>query len=146
MYSDRRGNGQKPTPDKTFQTKDTLTKHPCEQLRENLYRGFLSRFFVLGQLKPGGPRYVMYFWGVPECVTKCNRGTGSKLAKNRATYFMDAPNVAGRQQGSIFGSYYDNHIVYVRGHLSLGSPAQISFLPVCFLSMFSSDFSCTRKH
>jgi len=36
------------TPDKTFQTKDPLTKIPDkiprEQLRANLYRGLLSRF------------------------------------------------------------------------------------------------------
>ena len=39
----------KPTPDKTFQTKDPLTKspdkNPREQLRENLYKGLLSEFF-----------------------------------------------------------------------------------------------------
>src|SRR6218665_1850979 len=41
----------KPTPDKTFQTKDPLTKspdkNPREQLRENLYKGLLSEFFIL---------------------------------------------------------------------------------------------------
>ena len=31
-------------------------------------------------------------WGVPGCVTKCDRGDGgSKLAKNSVTYFMDGP-------------------------------------------------------
>ena len=29
--------------------------------------------------------------GVPGCVTKCDRGRGSKLAKNNVTYFMDGP-------------------------------------------------------
>ena len=29
--------------------------------------------------------------GVPGCVTKCDRGRGSKLAKNSVTYFMDGP-------------------------------------------------------
>src|SRR6218665_1957525 len=28
---------------------------------------------------------------VPGCVTKCDRGRGSKLAKNSVTYFMDGP-------------------------------------------------------
>src|SRR6218665_86663 len=79
MYSDRRGNGQKPprSPDKTFQTKYPLTKppgkNPREQLRQNLYKGLLSGFFVLGLLKIGGPRCVTFFRGVPGCVTKCDR-------------------------------------------------------------------------
>jgi len=30
-------------------------------------------------------------WGVAGCVTKCDRGGGSKLAKNSVTYFMDGP-------------------------------------------------------
>ena len=30
-------------------------------------------------------------WGVPGCVTKCDRGRRSKLAKNSVTYFMDGP-------------------------------------------------------
>ena len=29
--------------------------------------------------------------GVPGCVTKCDSGRGSKLAKNWVTYFMDGP-------------------------------------------------------
>ena len=28
---------------------------------------------------------------IPGCVTKCDRGRGSKLAKNGVTYFMDGP-------------------------------------------------------
>ena len=32
--------------------------------------------------------------GVPGCVTKCDRGRGSKLAKNSVTYFMDGPKLA----------------------------------------------------
>jgi len=61
MYSDKRGT-DKNHPDKTFQTKDTLTKLPDknshEQLRENLYKGLLSGFFVLGLLKIVGVRDV----------------------------------------------------------------------------------------
>ena len=29
--------------------------------------------------------------GVSGCVTKCDRGGGSKLAKNSVMYFMDGP-------------------------------------------------------
>ena len=58
MYSDRRGKQIKTTPNKTFQTKDPLTKPPDknlrEQLRQNLYKGLLFGFFVLGLLKIGG--------------------------------------------------------------------------------------------
>ena len=65
MYSDRRGNGQQP-PRKTFQTKDPgqkpPDKSPREQLRENLYRGLLSGFFVLGLLKIGGQREGAQNW------------------------------------------------------------------------------------
>ena len=57
-------------PDKTFQTKYSLTKlpdkRPREQARVNLYRELLSGFFVLGLLKIGrGPRCVTYFRGRP---------------------------------------------------------------------------------
>ena len=56
MYSDRTGT-DKTTPDKTFQTKDPLTKPPDknsrEQLRQNLYNGLLSGFYVLGLLEIG---------------------------------------------------------------------------------------------
>src|SRR6218665_3749021 len=83
----------KTTPDKTFQTKAPRTKAPDkgprEQLRENLYRGLLSGFFVLGLLKIGGSDMCDVLLGVPVCVTKCDRGRGSKLAKNSVTYFMD---------------------------------------------------------
>ena len=61
-------------------TKPSRQKTP-DKTRQNLYRGLLSGFFVLGLPKSGGPR----------CVTKCDRGRGSKLAKNSMTYFMDSP-------------------------------------------------------
>src|SRR6218665_2160571 len=84
MYSDRRGNGQKPP-----RTKPPGQK-PREQLRENLYMGLLSGFFCTRPTKnQGRPRCVTYFWGVPGCVTQCDRGGGSKLEKNRMMYFMD---------------------------------------------------------
>src|SRR6218665_2155735 len=85
MYCDRRGNGQKPT-----RTKPP-DKNLCEQLRQNLYRGLLSGIFVLGLLKIGGFEMCEVLLGVPGCVTKCDRGGGSKLAKNSVTYFMDGP-------------------------------------------------------
>src|SRR6218665_629435 len=102
MYSDRRGYGQKP-PRKNLPDKRPPDKSPREQFRENLLRRLLSGFFVLDLLKigGGGPRCVTYFRGSREHVTsrlhifilflKCDRGTGSKLAKNSATYFMDGP-------------------------------------------------------
>ena len=52
MYSDRRGYGQKPPRIKALRTK-APDKSPREQLRENLYRGLLSGFFLLGLLKIG---------------------------------------------------------------------------------------------
>src|SRR6218665_62728 len=91
MFSDRKGNRQKPPQTKLSRQK-TPDKNPREQLRENLYRGILSGFFVLGLLKVGGPSCVTYFWGVPGCVTKCDRGRGLKLAKNSVTYFMGGPH------------------------------------------------------
>src|SRR6218665_2734807 len=98
MYSDRRGNGQKPPRTKPSREKtpgqNQQDKKTREQLRENLYWWLLYWFFVLGLLKIGGsPKYVTYFWeGVPECVRRCDRGrVGSKLANNSVTYFMDGP-------------------------------------------------------
>ena len=42
--------------------------------------------------------------GVPGCVTKCDRGKGSKLAKNNVTYFMDGPK-AGKLSSIPKSSY-----------------------------------------
>src|SRR6218665_862887 len=94
MYSNK-GERTKPTPDKTFQTKDPLTKPPDknsrEQLRENLYRGLLPELFVLGLLKIGeGSEMCDLFWGARD-VIKCDRGRGPKLTNNSVTYFMDGP-------------------------------------------------------
>src|SRR6218665_277752 len=96
MYSDRTGTDKihprQNLPDKRPPDK-TPGQNPRKQLRQNLYKGLLSGFFVLGLLIIGGvPRCVTYFRGrgMPGCVTKCNRG-GKKLAKNSVTYFMDGP-------------------------------------------------------
>jgi len=74
MYSDRRGNGQKPP----------WTKPPVKprrmQLRER-YRGFLSGFLVLGLLKIGGFEMCDVLLGVPGCVTKCDMGEGVKIGQ-----------------------------------------------------------------
>src|SRR6218665_88876 len=96
MYSDRRRYGQKPPRTKSYRQKNpgqkSPDKSPREQLRENLYRGFLSGFFVLGLLKIGGSEMCdILLGGFRGCVTKCDRGRGSKLAKNNMTYFMDDP-------------------------------------------------------
>ena len=81
MYFDRRGNGQKPPRTKPSRQK-TPDKNPREQLRENLYRGLLSGFFVLGLLQIGGWfRDVWRNLGVPGCVTKCDRGRRVKISQ-----------------------------------------------------------------
>ena len=77
MYYDRRGT-DKNHPGQNLLDKRPPDKSPREQLRENLYRELLSGFVVLGQLNIGG--FDLYFWGVPGCVSKCNRGGGSKVA------------------------------------------------------------------
>src|SRR6218665_4161751 len=95
MYSDRRGYGQNPPPDKTFQTKDPRTKapdkKPGEQLRENLYRGLLSGSFVLGLLKMGRSEMYDVFSGVPRCVTKCDRWRGENWPKIALRTLWTAP-------------------------------------------------------
>jgi len=64
MHSDRRGNGQKaPRTKPSKQKTKTPDKNSREQLRDNLYRGLLSGFFVLGLIIIGGPRCVTYFRG-----------------------------------------------------------------------------------
>ena len=77
----QKGERTKTTPDKTFQTKDPADtppdKKPCEQLRKNLYRGLLPGFSCTRPTKNRGwPRCVTYSWGVPGCVTKCDKGEG----------------------------------------------------------------------
>ena len=49
--------------DKNHPGQNLPDKSTREQLRDNLYRGLLSWFFVLGLLKMGGRRCVTYFWG-----------------------------------------------------------------------------------
>src|SRR6218665_691990 len=92
MYSDRTGM-DKNHPGQNLPDKRPPDKKPREQLRQNLYKGALSGFFVLGLLKIGGPRCVTYFFGGSPgmCDEVRQGGGGSKLAKNSVTYFMDGP-------------------------------------------------------
>src|SRR6218665_3070843 len=69
----------KTTPDKTFQTKDPLTKAPGQKpprtIERKFVQGAFSEFFVLGLLKIGwgwGPRCVTYFDGIPELESDRN--------------------------------------------------------------------------
>ena len=77
----------KTTPDKTFQTKDPLTnppgQKPRKQLSENLYRGFLSEFFVLGLLKnrAGGSEMCDVLLGGPGMCDKVWQGGGKNWPK-----------------------------------------------------------------
>src|SRR6218665_590944 len=103
MYFDRRAEyGQKPPRTKPSRQKTTGQKPPDKslrkQLRENLYRGLLSGFFVLGLLKIGwGSEMCDVLLGVLGCVTKCDREV--KISKNSVTYFMDGPLVVYQSQG-----------------------------------------------
>src|SRR6218665_3665650 len=100
MYSDRRGNGQKPT-----RTKPPRQKPP-RTIEIEFVPGLLSGIFVLGLLKSGvgGPRCVTYFRGVPGCVTKCDRGRRVKIGQNSVTYFIDGPLALVRVTCMINGS------------------------------------------
>jgi len=77
------GERTKTTADKTFQTKDPVTKppdkNPHEQLRE-LYRGFLSGFFVLGLLKMGVSEMCDVILRVAGCVTRVGGQNWPKIA------------------------------------------------------------------
>src|SRR6218665_182690 len=94
MYSDRRGYGQKPPWTKPSRQKTPGQKPPdkCprEKLRENLYRGVVSEFFVLGLLKFGGSEVCDVLLGGHGMCDKVGQGV-SKLAKNSVTSFMDGP-------------------------------------------------------
>src|SRR6218665_3787452 len=83
MYSDRRGYGRI-----LPRTKPSRQK-PSRTIEREFVQGAFVRIFVVGLLKVGGSRCMTYFRGVPGCMTKCDRGRGSKLAKNSVTYFME---------------------------------------------------------
>ena len=76
--------------------KPTRTKPPGQKPPRTIEIEFVQGTFVLDfctrpTKNRRGPRCVTYFRRVPGCVTKCDRGRGSKLAKNSVTYFMDGP-------------------------------------------------------
>src|SRR6218665_2372797 len=91
MYCYRRGNGQKPT-----RTKPP-GQRPLRTIEIEFVQGTFVRDFCTRPTKNrgGGPRCVTYFRErVPGCVTKWDRGRGSKLAKNSVTYFMDGLKIS----------------------------------------------------
>ncbi len=49
----------------------------------------MSGIFVLELLNLGGTEMCDVLSGGPGMCDKCDRGGGSKLAKNSVTYFMD---------------------------------------------------------
>src|SRR6218665_1462481 len=59
---------------------------------EFVQRDFV-RPFCTRPTKDGGSEMCDVLLEVLGCVTKCDRGRGSKLAKNMVTYFMDSPEV-----------------------------------------------------
>jgi len=86
MYSDRRGYGQKPPRTKSYRQKTPgqkpPDKSPREQLRENLYRGLLSEFFVLGLLKIGGSEMCdVLLGGYPGMCDIVWQGEGVKIGQ-----------------------------------------------------------------
>src|SRR6218665_1839414 len=93
MYSDRRGYGQKPPRTKPSRQK-TPGQRPSRTIEREFVQGAFVRIFCTRPTKNRGvPRCVTYFWGVPGCVTKCDGGGGSKLAKNCVTHFMDGHSI-----------------------------------------------------
>src|SRR6218665_1713736 len=90
------GGRTKATPNKSFQTKSTRTKHPGHEpprTKTNLPVKTYVCMHVLLNIRGWFPRCVTYFRGVPRCVTMCDRGKGeSKLVRNSVTYFMDGPS------------------------------------------------------
>src|SRR6218665_3767750 len=83
MYSGRRGTDKnhpgQSLPDERPSEK-TLGQKPREQLRENLYRGLLSGFFVPDLLKIWGSEMCDVLLVVRGCVTMCDRG-GIKIGQ-----------------------------------------------------------------
>src|SRR6218665_1495853 len=96
MYSDRRGTDKnhprQNLPDKRPPDK-TPGQKPREQLRENLYKGLLSGFFVLGVLKIGGVPEMcdVLLVEVPGCVTKCDRERGHNWPKRASRSLWAVP-------------------------------------------------------
>ena len=86
MYCDRRGTN------KNQPGQNPRTKHP-RTIETEFVQGTFVRDSCSRPTKNGGFEMcdVLSGVGVPGCVKKCDRGGGSKLAKNSVTYFMDGP-------------------------------------------------------
>src|SRR6218665_4183323 len=87
MYSDRKGGRQKPPrtkPSRQNSSDKTTDKKPS-RTKTNVCMHVLLK---LG----GGPRCVTYFWGVPRCVTKCDRG-GVKIGPKLRDVLNGRPHV-----------------------------------------------------
>jgi len=81
MYSDRRGNGQKPPRTKPSR-QNPPDKRPHEQLRKNLYRRLLARFFYTRPTKNlGGVRDVWRIFEGPGLCDKVWQGRGVKIGQ-----------------------------------------------------------------
>ena len=109
------GEQTKTTPGKTFQTK-TPWKKPCEQLRENLYRGFCPGFCTRPTKNGGSEMCDVLFGGVPGCVTKCDMGRGSKMDKNSGRCFMDGPILTTQPLTSRVKRWVVNVKCHIRFH------------------------------
>jgi len=94
MYFNRRGNGQKP-PRTNLSDKRPLTNPPGQTHPRAIEMEFVQRDFVRAfctrPTKDGKSEMCDVLLGLLGCVTKCDIGRGSKLAKNSVTYFMDGP-------------------------------------------------------
>src|SRR6218665_3040276 len=115
MYSDRRGNGQKPLgqnlPDKRPPDR-TPGQKPPRTIEREFVQGAFVRDFCTRLTKNGGSEMCDVLWGVPGCVTKCGRGRGSKLAKNSVTYFMDGPKASRSDLKLSCMHYRCNYLVF----------------------------------
>ena len=85
------GETDKNHPGQNLPDKRPSNKKPREKLRENLYRGLLYWFFVLGLLEMWVRDVQRTFWGSRNVWQSVTVGGGSKLAKNSVTYFMAGP-------------------------------------------------------
>ena|SRR6218665_628035 len=95
MYSDRRGNGQKPPRTKPSNQKslgqNPRTKAPANNSERNCTGGLCPAFCTMPTKNRERSEMCDVLWGIPGCVTKCDRWRVSKLTKNSVTYFMDGP-------------------------------------------------------
>ena len=68
-------------PDKNPLTK-ALGQKPPRTIETEFVQGAFVRVFCTRPTKNGGgPRCVTYFWRVPGCATKCDRGKGVNIAQ-----------------------------------------------------------------